>query len=44
MAWLEEQEYQSLSELQGSMSLLRCPNPRSYERANYVQMLQSWWR
>jgi len=43
-AWLEEQGYESLAQMQGSMSLLRCPNPRAYERANYVQMLQSWWR
>ena len=26
------------------MSLQRCPNPHAYERANYVQVLQSWWR
>ncbi|TFH22522.1 MAG: dihydroorotate dehydrogenase-like protein [Myxococcales bacterium] len=43
-AWLEEQGYESLAQMQGSMGLLRCPNPRAYERANYVQMLQSWWR
>ncbi|MEE8312496.1 MAG: dihydroorotate dehydrogenase-like protein, partial [Candidatus Binatia bacterium] len=43
-AWLEEQQYESLAQMQGSMGLLRCPNPRAYERANYVQMLQSWWR
>jgi len=40
--WLEEHEYESLEQMQGSMSLERCPNPRAYERANYVEILQSW--
>jgi dihydroorotate dehydrogenase (fumarate) len=40
--WLEEHEYQSLREMQGSMSLLRCDNPKAYERANYIKILQSW--
>jgi dihydroorotate dehydrogenase (fumarate) len=42
-AWLEEYEYESLRQMQGSMSLLRCPDPRAYERANYIHVLQSWW-
>ena len=40
--WLEKHEYESLRQMQGSMSLLRCDNPRAYERANYVAILQSW--
>jgi dihydroorotate dehydrogenase (fumarate) len=40
--WLEEHEYQSLQEMQGSMSLLHCDNPKAYERANYIKILQSW--
>ncbi len=40
--WLEEHEYESVRQMQGSMSLLRCPNPKVYERANYVQILNSW--
>jgi dihydroorotate dehydrogenase (fumarate) len=40
--WLEEHEYRSLREMQGSMSLLRCDNPKAYERANYIKILQSW--
>ncbi len=40
--WLEENEYTSLRQAIGSMSLLRCPDPSAYERANYVQILQSW--
>ena len=42
-AWLEEHEYESLEQMQGSMSLARCPNPAAYERANYMTILQSWW-
>lgn len=41
-AWLEEHEYDSLNQAQGSMSLLRCPDPSAYERANYAKLLQSW--
>ncbi|MBM3286115.1 MAG: dihydroorotate dehydrogenase-like protein [Candidatus Eisenbacteria bacterium] len=40
--WLEEHEYESLSQMRGSMNLLRCPDPESYERANYMHILQSW--
>jgi dihydroorotate dehydrogenase (fumarate) len=40
--WLEEHEYESLRQMQGSMSLVRCNNPKAYERANYIKMLQSW--
>jgi dihydroorotate dehydrogenase (fumarate) len=40
--WLEEHEYESLEQMRGSMSLLRCDNPRMYERANYMRILQSW--
>ncbi len=40
--WLCEHEYDSLRQLQGSMNLENCPNPTAYERANYVQVLQSW--
>jgi len=40
--WMEEFEWESLGPMRGNMSLERCPNPAAYERANYVQMLQSW--
>jgi len=42
--WLEEHEYDSLAQAQGSMSLLRCPDPAAFERANYLHVLQSWRR
>jgi dihydroorotate dehydrogenase (fumarate) len=40
--WMEEHEYASLRQMQGSMNLQACPDPRVYERANYMLMLQSW--
>ncbi len=40
--WLEEHEYDSLQQMQGSMNLAKCPNPKAFERANYMQILQSW--
>jgi dihydroorotate dehydrogenase (fumarate) len=40
--WLEEYEFESLRQMQGSMSLLRCGDPASYRRANYARLLQSW--
>ena len=40
--WLEEHEYESLRQMQGSMNLQACPDPRAYERANYMLMLQGW--
>jgi dihydroorotate dehydrogenase (fumarate) len=41
-SWLEEHEYTSLKQLQGSMNLARCPNPAAFERGNYLRILQSW--
>lgn len=42
--WLEEHEYDSLAQAQGSMNLLRCPDPTAFERGNYQKILQSWKR
>lgn len=42
--WLEEHEYESLRQMHGSMNLLACPDPKVYERANYMLVLQSWQR
>ena len=41
-AWMEENEYESIAQMRGSMSLKQCPNPKEFERANYVQVLRSW--
>lgn len=40
--WLEQRDYDSLEQAKGSMNLKRCPDPRGFERVNYVQVLQSW--
>ena len=40
--WLEEHEFESLRQMQGSMNLARCRDPRAYQRANYIRLLQSW--
>ena len=40
--WLEEHEYDSLRQMQGSMSLMRCPDPEAFERGNYMRALQGW--
>ena len=40
--WMKEFEWESLEPMRGNMSLKRCPDPTAYERANYVQMLQSY--
>jgi dihydroorotate dehydrogenase (fumarate) len=40
--WLDEHEYSSLDQMRGSMNMQHCPDPRAYERANYIRILQSW--
>jgi dihydroorotate dehydrogenase (fumarate) len=40
--WMEEHEYHSLRQMQGSMNLTRCPDPQAFERANYMRVLHSW--
>lgn len=42
VAWMDEREYESVRQMQGSMSLQRCPDPKAYERANYMKILKSW--
>jgi dihydroorotate dehydrogenase (fumarate) len=41
-AWMEENEWTSLAEMRGNMSVDKVPNPQAYARANYMMMLQSW--
>jgi dihydroorotate dehydrogenase (fumarate) len=40
--WMAEHEWTSLRAMRGNMSLLRCPDPGVYERANYMMILQGW--
>jgi dihydroorotate dehydrogenase (fumarate) len=40
--WLEEHEYDNLRQMQGSMSLLKSPDPQAFVRGNYAHVLQTW--
>ena len=40
--WLTEHDYESLAQARDSMNHERCPDPAGFERANYMQILQSW--
>ena len=40
--WLAEHEYKSISQLKGSVSQQHAIDPSAYERANYVQVLDSY--
>jgi dihydroorotate dehydrogenase (fumarate) len=39
---MEQHEYESVAQMKGSMSLLKSPDPASFERANYMRILQSF--
>jgi dihydroorotate dehydrogenase (fumarate) len=41
-AWMERHGAASLDDFRGCLSLLRCPDPRAWERAHYMRMLQGW--
>ncbi len=40
--WMEEYEYESVRQMQGSMSRLNVADPSAFERANYMRVLQSF--
>lgn len=40
--WLEEKEYESVSQLKGSVSKGKAINPIAFERVNYLQVLQGF--
>ncbi len=40
--WMEEHEYESVAQMQGSMSQQNVAEPAAFERANYMKVLQSW--
>ena len=42
VVWMEEHEYESVAQMQGSMSQERSADPAAFERANYMKVLQSW--
>jgi len=38
--WMERHEYESVQQLKGSMSQLRCPDPSAFERAQYMKAVK----
>ena len=38
--WMEEHEYESVKQMQGSMSQQRCPDPGAFERAQYMRAVK----
>ncbi len=42
VAWMEEHEYASIRQMQGSMSYRSIANPAAFERANYMKVLSSY--
>jgi dihydroorotate dehydrogenase (fumarate) len=40
--WMTEFEYESISQMRGSMSQRNVAEPAAYERANYMKVLDSW--
>jgi dihydroorotate dehydrogenase (fumarate) len=42
VSWMEEHEYASIRQMQGSMSYRSVANPAAFERANYMKVLSSY--
>jgi dihydroorotate dehydrogenase (fumarate) len=42
VTWLNEHEYESVTQMVGAMSQKHCAEPAAFERANYLKMLQSY--
>jgi len=42
LRWMEEHEYNSIREMQGSMSLWSVEDPSAFERGNYMKVLRSY--
>ncbi|MDH6097850.1 dihydroorotate dehydrogenase-like protein [Anabaenopsis sp. FSS-46] len=40
--WMEKHEYESVQQMQGSMSQQNCPNPSAFERVQYMRSLASY--
>jgi dihydroorotate dehydrogenase (fumarate) len=40
--WMEEQSFESLEDVRGRVSALAVPNPADFERANYVNIIDSY--
>ena len=42
VAWLEEQEYESVTQIKGSLSQKNCAEPAAFERAQYMKALTGY--
>ena len=42
VSWMEAHEYESIRQMQGSMSYRSAPDPAAFERANYLRVLGSY--
>ena len=42
LVWIDEHEYDSIKQMQGSMSRNSVPQPTAFERANYMKVLSSY--
>ena len=42
LIWMGEHEYDSIKQMQGSMSRNAVPQPKAFERANYMKVLSSY--
>ena len=38
--WMESHEYESVAQMQGSMSQIHCPDPAAFERAQYARAVK----
>jgi dihydroorotate dehydrogenase (fumarate) len=41
-AWMEEHEYDSVTQLKGSLSQKNCPEPSAFERAQYMKAISQF--
>jgi dihydroorotate dehydrogenase (fumarate) len=39
--WMDSHEYESVRQMQGSMSQRKCPDPSAFERAQYMRAVKS---
>lgn len=42
LEWMEENEYESVRQMQGSMSQINCEDPSAFERSQYMRGLMSY--
>jgi dihydroorotate dehydrogenase (fumarate) len=42
VAWMEEHEYESVTQLKGSLSQKKCPAPSTFERAQYMRAISNY--